>query len=221
MGGGALLNNNLRIDAGVKMACAAHLLAGASDTLESETDTFIAAVVLAIAAMFYLLSPTRGGHASINLSALSCAFSVHALLEANKFTNTFVWLATGVSLLTLVNVFSALYGERTNGRIALEAATTYAVSLVAFANNEYAVLTRGLGLLLSGTSLLVLLSILISDNSTLPFAFTVSGNQFTFGATVVAHSAYYVLREDEEKSIYGQFVALAVFVGTSSFGFVN
>ena len=45
-------------------------------------------------------------------------------------------VATGVSL-TLVNVFGALYGERTNGRIALEAATTYAVSLVAFAN-EYA-----------------------------------------------------------------------------------
>ena len=59
----------MRASNGVRCAT----LAGASDTLESETDTFIAAVVLVIAAMFYLPSPTRGGHASINLSALSCA----------------------------------------------------------------------------------------------------------------------------------------------------
>ena len=218
MGGGAQLNYNVRIDASAKLVCAAHLLAGTADTMPSQTDTVVSAVLLVIASTFYVLSPERGNVASINFSALACAFSVHALLEADKFTNTFVWLATGVALLMLVNCIGTLGVNRSMGRVAVEALATYAVSLVAFVDDEFAVLTRSLGLLLSGTSMLVLLTILLSKNEASPFSFAFAGNQFAFAATVVAHSAYYVLREADDKSVYGQFVALAVFIGTSSFG---
>ena len=218
MSGGMQFNFSTKGDAAVRLAIASHFLAGAADTLSSETDTVIAAVALAVACIFYTVSQERGYSAAITGAALSCAFLVHALLEANKFTNTFVWVATGVSLITLVNTFAAFLVEKTYGRYVFEAASTYAVSLVAFTDDEYAVLTRALGLLLSGTSLLVLVTVLWAKKTDDSLKVVAAGNQFAFGATIIGHSAYYVLREAEEKSVYGQFVALAVFVSTSAIG---
>ena len=51
-----------------------------------------------------------------------------------------------------------------------------------------------------------------------PFNFVTSGNQFMFGAAVIAHASYYVLLAAEEKTVYAQFVALAVAVSASSVG---
>ena len=208
-----------RINAGAKVAAAGHLLAGVADTMSSETDTVIAAILLSISCFFYVFAVDTGNAASQNFAALSCAFSIHALLEANIFTNTFVWLATGVGLLTLSNCVTAYQTEISIYRLAFEAATTYAVALVSFVNDEYAVLTRGLGLLLAGSSLLVFVSIMASGNSTQPLNFVVTGNQFMFGAAVIAHASYYVLLAAEEKTVYAQFVALATAVSASSVGF--
>jgi len=209
-----------RIRAGATVAVAGHLLAGVADTMSSETDTVIAAVLLAIACFFFVFAVETGNGVCQNFAALSCAFSVHALLEADIFTNTFVWLASGIGLLTLTNCITAYQIKTTTFRLSLEAAVTYAVALVSFVNDEYAVLTRGLGFLLAGSSLLVYVAIMASDTTTQPFAFgfIVTGNQFAFGAAVIAHASYYVLLPPDEKTVYAQFVALAVGVSASALG---
>lgn len=207
-----------RINAGAKVAVAGHLLSGIADTMSSETDTIISAVLLSISCFFFVFAVDTGSAASQNFAALSCAFSVHALLEADIFTNTFVWLASGVGLLALTNCITAYQTDISIYRLSFEAASTYAVALVSFVNDEYAVLTRGLGLLLAGSSLLVFVSIMASGSSTRPFNFVAAGNQFMFGAAVIAHASYYVLLAAEEKTVYAQFVALAVAVSASSVG---
>lgn len=207
-----------RIRAGATVAVAGHLLAGVADTMSSETDTVIAAVLLAIACFFFVFAVETGNGVCQNFAALSCAFSVHALLEADIFTNTFVWLASGIGLLTLTNCITAYQIKTNTYRLSLEAAVTYAVALVSFVNDEYAVLTRGLGFLLAGSSLLVYVAIMASSETTEPFGFIVTGNQFAFGAAVVAHASYYVLLPPEEKTVYAQFVALAVAVSASALG---
>ena len=89
---GMQFNFGLKSDAAVKLAIASHFLAGTADTLSSETDTVIAAVVLA-ACIFYVVPGTRVFGGRDRCRTLLRLFGPRAL-EADKFTNTFVWVAT-------------------------------------------------------------------------------------------------------------------------------
>ena len=210
-----------RITAGAKLVVAAHFLLGVTSTMSSETDTVISAVLLGLASFFYAFSVNTGESVSQNFSALSAAFSVHALLEADIFTNTFVWLATGFILLTIVNGFTSYNFEATTGRLAFEGIATYAVALVSFVKDENAVLTKGLGFLLGATSLLVFFSTMFANDNNKEYSFIATGNQVAFGASVIAHASYYVLLAENDKTVYAQFVALAVAVSMSSVGIVD
>lgn len=219
-----MLNLSNRITAGAKLVVAAHFLLGVTDTMSSQTDTVISAILLALACFFYAFSVNAGEHVCQNFSALSAAFSVHALLEADIFTNTFIWVATGFILLTIVNGFTSYNFEATTGRLAFEGIATYAVALVSFVKDENAVLTKGLGFLLGATSLLVFFATMITDNEHRGdklYSFAPTGNQVAFGASVIAHASYYVLLEENDKTVYAQFVALAVAVSMSSVGIIG
>ena len=179
----------------------------------------ISAVLLAVAVVLYEFSGSDGANVSQTWAAFSFAFSLHALLEASMFENTFVWIATGVFLAVLVATTAAEVTPRTHGRMALEAAATYGLAMVAFADLENAVLTKALGLILGATSLNVLFTVLFADESGTRFGFAVAGNQAALGALLVGHAAYYVLREPEEKTVFAQFAALAVAISMSSLGY--
>jgi hypothetical protein len=209
-----------KVVAGAKLATAAHLLSGAAATLDSsQTDTVISAALLAIGTTEYVLSNEKGARASETWSAFACAFSLHGLLEASMFKNTFVWVATGLGLIVLINSTAAYATPRMNGRLALEAAATYGLALVAFADDSNAVLTRALGLILGATSLNVLFTLLFANSGDGPYAFATAGNQLAFGAAVIGHAAYYVLRDADDRTVFPQFVALAVAISMSSFGY--
>ena len=215
-------NLSPRINAGAVILVASHLLSGVGDSMPSETDTVISACLLAIALLFFVLAIDGGEATSQNFAAVSCSFSIHALLEASIFTNTFVWVATGVGRLTLVGCVEAGdgfgYQKFTTGRLWMEAASTYAVALVSFVTDEYAVLTRSLGVLLAVSSLLVLVAIMAPKRANLDYGFVLCGNRFAFGAAVIAHAAYYVLLKEKDKTTYAAFVAFAVAVGLSTYG---
>lgn len=208
-----------KVVAGAKLAVAAHLLAGVAETLESQTDTVISAVLLAIGTALYEFSGVKGAKQSQTWASFSSAFALHALLEASMFENTFVWIATGGFIIVLITTTSAEVTPRSHGRMALEAAATYGLALVAFVDSKNAVLTKALGLILGATSLNLLLSVVFADRSGTRFAFAVAGNQGALGALLVGHAAYYVLREPQEKTLFAQFAALAIAISMSSLGF--